>query len=199
MEISYKDLSGKEITVQQVSITVKYIKDYKANGRLIKKELYKNDLLVNEWYYIEFGESHQELLSLNLQSIRICEIEYIDANYTKNHNHTYNNSVLIKKSISVSSASEGIFYQVFDRDTNTPIYHTTIKSYNDESSGYTFTFYYHSSGKLSSVLVANDNIDFCEQYSTYDLDLIPHFEWWEKYSSYYLNADPPVPVDMVIV
>ena len=199
MEISYKALSGKKLEEDQLPDIKNYIKVFKENNRLRKKEHYKNNLLVNEWYYIEFGESHQELLSLNLQSIKICEIQYIEANYTKNHNHTYHNSILIKKSISVSSNGEGILYQIFDIQTNLPIYHTTIKSYNDKSSEYTFTFYYHSSANLSCVLVANDNIDFCEQYGVSDLDLIPNFEWWEKYSAYYLNAEPAVPVDIVIV
>jgi len=199
MEISYTDLSGKELEVDQLADIESYIKVFKENNRLRKNEFYDDNLLSNELYFIEYGKSHQELLSLKLESIKICEIEYIDANYTKNHNHSYYNSILNRKSISVYSNGKAIFYQIIDIKTVKPIYNTTTKSYIDQSSAYKFRFNYSGIGQLTTVLVFNDSIDFCEQYGVSDLDLIPNFEWWQQYSSYYLNAEPAVPVDIVIV
>ncbi|KGO86107.1 hypothetical protein Q765_12380 [Flavobacterium rivuli WB 3.3-2 = DSM 21788] len=196
MEISYTDFSGKKLEIDQLPDIEDYIKVFKENNRLQKKEFYIDNLFINEFYFIEYGKSHRELLSLNLISIKICEIEYLTSNYTKNHNHSYYNSTLNSKSISIYINNKSIFYQEICIEDNSAIYNKTKKYY--ESDGrYEFIFQYNHTGHLAWVIVSNDSLTFYEQYRPSDLDLIPNFEWWEKYSSYYLNAEPAVPVDIV--
>lgn len=201
MEISYTNLSGKPLTEQQVQLSEEYIKIFKENNRLKKEEFYDNNIISNTIYYIEFGNSHAELLNLNLEVININEIEDVNSDYTKYHSYQYKNGILKSKGLSVRTNHNdiGIMYEELDLQTNLPIYNTLFKLYEDQNSGYEFEFRYHSTGQLTHIIVSNDSISFYEQYRANEIDLIPHFEWWNQYSSYYLNAEPAVPDGIVIV
>lgn len=188
MEIEYTNLYGKPINNQQIALTKIYIKIFKQNNRLRKKEYYENNILFNELNYLDFGSSHQDLLALNTKSLGILEMEDISANYTKLHSFVYYNNILEKKGIEIQSNKKTIMTQDLDIQTNLPIYNKTYKYYEDQLNGYEFEFKYYDSGELASVIVSNDAINFNEQYKFSELNLIPNFEWWNQYSSYYLNA-----------
>ena len=92
-----------------------------------------------------------------------------------------------------------IMYQGLDLQTNLPDYISAFKLYEDKNNGYEFEFKYYPTGELASIIVSNVAISFYEQYRSSELDLIPNFEWWNQYSSYYLNAEPAVPNGIIIV
>lgn len=194
MEITYTNLHGKPITEQQIDATEIYIKVFKENNRLRKKEFYDNNQLFNELYYIELGESHQELLDLNLESIGILEIEEIDIYYVSYKSFSYYNNLLENIGFEIVYVSTGktILTQDLDLQTSQPLYNKTYKYYEDEA-GYEFRFDYYHTGELAFIIVSNDEISFYEQFRASELNIIPHFEWWNQYSSYYLNAEPAVP------
>jgi hypothetical protein len=165
-----------------------------------KEEYYDKNGLFNVLYYIEIGTSHQNLLSFNLDLITIIEIEDINLNYTKFHSYQYINNVLQSKSFSIRTKDDkDLMSQELNILTGLPYYNKTCKYYIDEMNGFEFEFEYHSSGVLVSIIVSNDSISFYEQYRPSELDLIPNFEWWSLYSSYYLNAEPAIPDGILIV
>jgi hypothetical protein len=84
-------------------------------------------------------------------------------------------------------------------ETNTPIYNKTYKYYESLKTDYEFKFQYYSSGELARIIVSNKATQFFEEYRLSELNLIPNFEWWDQYSSYYLNAEPAVPSGIIIV
>lgn len=197
----YTDYHGNLLTEQQMQLADSYIKVFKVDNRLRKEEFYNDSKLLNSFYYIEFGAPHNDLLSLNLESISINEIEDVDSNYTKYHSYGYQNGILEGKGLSVRTNLNGvdILYYKLDLQTNLPVYHSSFKLYEDKNSGYEFEFRYYPTGELASVIVSNDSISFYEQYRSSELDLIPNFEWWNQYSAYYLNAEPAVPNGIIIV
>ncbi|MEA9415384.1 hypothetical protein [Flavobacterium sp. PL02] len=199
MEIEYTNLYGKPLTAQQITSSEIYIKIYKENNRLRKKEYYENNILFNELNYLDFGSSHQDLLALHTESLGVLEIEDINANYTKVHSFVYYNNILENKGIEIQSNKKTIMTQDLDIQTNLPIYNKTYKYYEDQSSSYEFEFKYYYSGELASVIASNHAKNFNEQYKFSELNLIPNFEWWNQYSSYYLNAEPSVPNEIIII
>ncbi|HEY6141872.1 MAG TPA: hypothetical protein VIV55_00405 [Flavobacterium sp.] len=197
MEIKYTNLYGKPLTAQQSASSDIYVKIYKENNRLVKKEYYENNILFNTLNYIELGSSHQDLLALNIESLGIIEIEEIDSNYIKFHSFSYYNNVLENKSFEIQSIGKAIITQDLDMQTNLPLYNKTYKYYEDQKDN-EFEFKYYPSGELASVVVFNKVTRFLEQYRSSELDLIPNFEWWDEYSSYYLNAEPAIPDGIII-
>lgn len=198
MEIIYTNLYGKTLTAQQIVSSDIFIKIFKKNNRLRKKEYYENNVLFNQLNYIELGSSHQDLLLQNTELIGIIEIEDIDVNYTKFHCFTYFNKILENKGIEIESNGIIIISQDLNIQTNIPIYNKTYKYYEDQNKGYEFEFKYYSSGELASIIVSNREKQFLKQYKFSELNLIPNFEWWDQYSSYYLNAEPVIPNEIVI-
>ncbi|AYN03388.1 hypothetical protein [Flavobacterium sp. 140616W15] len=198
MEITYTNLYGKTLTAQQIESSDIFIKIFKEDNRLRKKEFYENNVLFNQLNYIELGSSHQDLLLQNTELIGIIEIEDIDANYTKFHCFTYFNKILESKELEIESNGVIIISQDLNIQTNIPIYNKTYKYYENQEEGYEFEFQYYSSGELASVIVSNRVKQFLEQYRFSELNLIPNFEWWDQYSSYYLNAEPAIPNGIVI-
>ena len=192
MEIRYTDLHGKALTSQEVFINKFYRKIFEENNRLRKVEYYEDNVINDTFYYIEYRSSHQQLLALNQNTLKVIEIEDLDINYTKHRSFKYHNGILESKGIEICNA-EGylIMTQDLDMETNLPLYNKTYKYFNDNN--YEFEFQYHSSGDLISILVSNPNISFYEQYRFSDLGLIPYFDWWQQYSLYYLHAEPSVP------
>lgn len=198
--IYYTDYNGNLLTEQQLQLADSYIKVFKENNRLRKEEYYRNNALSSTLYYIELGESHSDLLAINLVSINIIEIEDIDANYTKYYSYGYYNGILESKGLDVEKIDGiALLSQELDLLTNLPNYNKTYKFYEDKNNGYEFEFNYYPTGELASVIVSNDTISFYEEYRSSELDLIPNFEWWNQYSSYYLNAVPAVPNGIIIV
>lgn len=198
--IYYTDYNGNIVTEQQLQLVNSYIKVFKENNRLRKEEYYRNNALSSTLYYIELGESHSDLLAINLVSINIIEIEDIDANYTKYYSYGYYNGILESKGLDVEKIDGiALLSQELDLLTNLPNYNKTYKFYEDKNNGYEFEFNYYPTGELASVIVSNDTISFYEEYRSSELDLIPNFEWWNQYSSYYLNAEPAVPNGIIIV
>ncbi|MCC9074117.1 hypothetical protein LNQ49_21240 [Flavobacterium sp. F-65] len=199
MEITYTNLYGKTLTAQQVASSDIFIKIFKENNRLRKEEFYDRNMLFNTLNYIEFGSSHQDLLALNMGTISIIEIEDTDSNYIKYHSFKYLNGIIKSKGLAVRKTNDvGIMNQTLDLQTNLPIYNKTYKYYEDQTNGYEFKFHYYHSGELTSIIVSNDARKFYEQYKISELNLIPNFEWWDQYSSYYLNAEPVIPNGIVI-
>lgn len=198
MEIEYTNLYGKPLTAQQIGSSDIFIKVFKENNRLRKREYYENNVLFNELNYIELGSSHQDLLLQDDESIGIIEIEDIDANYTKFNCFTYFNKTLEDKGIEIESNGKSIISQDLNIQTNMPIYNKTYKYYENQNTGYKFEFSYYSSGELASIIVLNREEQFLEQYRFSELNLIPNFEWWDQYSSYYLNAEPAIPNGIII-
>ena len=200
MEIIFTDNNGNILTEKQKQFTDSYIKVYKENNRLRKEEYYDENNLTNTFFYIEFGESHQNLLELNLDKISINEIEDINLNFIKYHHYGYYQGILKSKGLEVRANNNFILMsQELNILTNLPNYNKTYKFYEDKNNGYEFEFKYYPSGELASVRVSNDAISFYEQYRSSELDLIHNFEWWNQYSSYYLNAEPAVPKDIEII
>ena len=199
MEIIFTDNNGNILTEKQKQFTDSYIKVYKENNRLRKEEYYDENNLTNTFFYIELGESHKNLLDLNFEKISINEIEDVNLNYTKYHHYGYYQNILKSKGLEVRDNNDFILLsQEIDLITNQPIYFKTSKFYEDQNSGYEFEFRYYPTGELGSVIVSNDAISFYEQYKFSELELIPSFDWWSLYSSYYLNAEPAVPKDIEI-
>ena len=199
MEIRYSNINGKPLTPEQIVSSKIYKKILEENSRLRRVEYYEDNIITDTFYYIEFGTSHQDLLALDQDVIKIIEIEDVDLNYIRHRSFKYYNGLLESKGIEICN-SDGywIITQDLDMQTNLPIYNKTYKYYTDSINGYEFEFSYYSSGELASVVVSNVAINFYEQYKFSELDLIPHFEWWPQYSSYYLNAEPAVPDNMII-
>lgn len=198
MKIEYTNFYGKLITEQQLLSSNMYIKVFKENNRLRKKEYYENNLLFNELNFIELGTSHDDLLALDKELIGIIEIEEIDTNYTKFHSFSYFNKNLENKGIEIELNGRAIMTQDLNIKTNLPLYNKTYKYYEDKN-GNEFEFKYYNSGELASIIVSNIATQFLEQYKFSELSLIPNFEWWHQYSSYYLNAEPAVPNGIFIV
>ncbi len=200
MDITYTDYHGNILTEQQMQLAGSYIKVFKENNRLRKEEYYDNNVHASTLHYIELGESHSDLLGLNLELINIIEIEDIDANYTKYYSYGYYNGILESKGLEVrKNENINLMGQELDLQTNLPNYNKTYKYYENKNSGYDFKFKYYPTGELASVIVSNDAISFYEQYRLSELALIPNFEWWDQYSSYYLNAEPAVPNGIIIL
>ncbi|KFF02228.1 hypothetical protein [Flavobacterium hydatis] len=199
MEITYTNFNEKPLTAQQVASNDRYIKIFKENNSLRKEEYYENNILINTLNYIEFGSPHIDLLLINNESIAIIEIENIDSNYAKYHRFKYHNGIIKSKGLSVYKSNQlCMMTQDLDLQTNLPLYYTTCKYYEDQINGYEFEFNYYNTGQLASVIVSNDAKRFYEQYKSSELELIPNFEWWNQYSSYYLNAEPAVPNEIII-
>jgi hypothetical protein len=199
--IYYTDYNGNLLTEQQLQLADSYIKVFKVDNRLRKEEFYNDGILSSSIYYVEFGSPHNDLLNLNLESISINEIEDVNSNYTKYHSYGYKNGIIQNKGLSVRTNFNdvAIMYQGLDLQTNLPDYNSAFKLYEDKNNGYEFEFNYYPTGELASVIVSNDTISFYEEYRSSELDLIPNFEWWNQYSSYYLNAEPAVPNGIIIV
>jgi hypothetical protein len=199
--IYYTDYHGNLLTEQQLQLADSYIKVFKVDNRLRKEEFYNDGILSSSIYYVEFGSPHNDLLNLNLESISINEIEDVNSNYTKYHSYGYKNGIIQNKGLSVRTNFNdvAIMYQGLDLQTNLPDYNSAFKLYEDKNNGYEFEFNYYPTGELASVIVSNDTISFYEEYRSSELDLIPNFEWWNQYSSYYLNAVPAVPNGIIIV
>ncbi|UUF12761.1 MULTISPECIES: hypothetical protein [Flavobacterium] len=193
MKIEYTDLYGANLTEQEVGLNSIFIKIFKENNRLRKKEYYENNILFNELNYIELGTSHENLLLKNNDLIGIIEIEEIDLNYNKLYCFTYFNRILESKGIEIELNGRTIMSQDLDTQTNTPIYNKTYKYYENLKTNYEFKFEYYTSGELIRVIVSNKTTQFFEEYRVSELNLIPDFEWWDQYSSYYLNAEPAIP------
>ncbi|MFC4478823.1 hypothetical protein [Flavobacterium chungangensis] len=198
MEIKYTNLYGENLTTQQVGLNNIFVKVFKDNNRLKKKEYYENNILFNELNYIELGASHEELLSQNNDSIGIIEIEDINDNYTKLHCYTYSNKILESKGIEIELNGKTIMSQDIDIQTNIPLYNKTYKYYEDIKTGYEFKFQYYTSGELARIIVSNKTVYFFEEFRLSELALIPNFEWWPQYSSYYLNAQLEVPGEIIV-
>jgi len=201
MKTIYTNLYNKEITVQQIQSNSKYYKVLKNDdNKLIKTEFYDNNNLKHTYFYLDFESSHQDILTLNHnKSFSIIEIEVINENYFKHFGFEYLNGIIKKKDLSIYDSNEYcLMIQDITIDTNLPMYNETCKFYND-SSGYQFEFNYFKSGELSSIFVSNKTLRFYQPYRTDELNMIPNFEWWDQYSSYYLNAEPAVPNGIIIV
>jgi hypothetical protein len=202
MKTTYTNLYDKEIKVQQITSDNQYYKVFKDDDdKLIKKEFYGNNKLMHTYFYIDLGSSHQDILSSNNKdSIVIIELEKINDNYSKHFGFEYLNRVLKNKDLSIYN-NDGICLMVqhIDMNTNLPLYNETSKYYEDSNNGYEFEFNYHISGKLAFILVSNFATNFYEPYRPDELNMIPNFEWWDQYSSYYLNAEPAVPNGVIIV
>ncbi len=200
MDITYTDYHGNILTEQQMQLAGSYIKVFKENNRLRKEEYYDENNLINTFFYIEFGESHQNLLGLNFDKISINEIEDINLNFIKYHHYGYYQGILKSKGIEVRDNSDFILMsQELNLQTNLPNYNKTYKFFEDKNNGYEFEFKYYPTGELASIIVSIDDISFYEQYRPSELALIPNFEWWDQYSSYYLNAEPAVPNGIIIL
>ena len=200
MEITYTNFHEKPLTVEQILTSSSYIKIFKENDNLKKEEYYENNILVNTLNYIEFGSSHQNLLLLKNEKISIIEVENIDSNYVKYHRFKYFDGVLKNRGLSIYKTNQlCIMTQDLDLQTNVPLYYTTCKYYDNQINGYEFEFKYYNSGQLASIIVSNDAKRFYEQYKVSELSLIPNFEWWNLYSSYYLNAEPIIPNKIIIM
>jgi hypothetical protein len=200
MDITYTDYHGNILTEQQIQLVGSYIKVFKENNRLTKEEYYDENNLINTFFYIEFGESHQNLLGLNFDKISINEIEDINLNFIKYHHYGYYQGILKSKGLEVRDNNDFILMsQELNLQTNLPNYNKTYKFFEDKNNGYEFEFKFYPTGELASIIVSNDAISFYEQYRSSELDLIPNFEWWNQYSSYYLNAEPAVPNGIIIV
>ncbi|WP_281233884.1 hypothetical protein [Flavobacterium gelatinilyticum] len=200
MEITFTNLHGIPLTEQQVSSAYSFKKTFKENNKLRKVEYYDDKILKDTFYYIDKGFSHEELLVQNSNLLKITEIEDIDFNYTRHYSFLYRDSILKEKGIEIINFKDMlIMTQDLDMETNLPLYGKTYKYYDDEVNGYQFEFMYYSSGELASIFVINDTIKFYEQYRPSELGLVPNFEWWNQYSSYYLNAEPAVPDGIIIV
>jgi hypothetical protein len=198
MEITFANLQGDTLTNQQAFSVYSYKKIFKENSRLRKVEYYENKILKDTFHYINKGFPHEELLTQNSNLLKIIEIEDIDFNYTRHYSFMYCDNIIEKKGIEISNSNGmWIMTQDLDIDTNLALYGKTYKYY--EVNGYEFEFKYYSSGELASIFVVNDVIKFYEQYRASELNLIPNFEWWNQYSSYYLNAEPAVPNEIIIV
>lgn len=198
MEIKYTNLYGENLTTQQVGLNNIFVKVFKDSNRLRKKEYYENNILFNELNYIELGASHEELLSQNTDSIGIIEIEDLNNNYTKLHCYTYSNNILESKGIEIELNGRTIMSQDLDIQTNIPLYNKTYKYYENIKKGYEFKFQYYTSGELARIIVSSKTTHFFEEYRLSELALIPNFEWWAQYSSYYLNAEPEVPNEIIV-
>jgi hypothetical protein len=200
MDIIYTDYHGNILTEQQMQLAGSYIKVFKENNRLTKEEYYDENNLINTFFYIEFGESHQNLLGLNFDKISINEIEDINLNFIKYHHYGYYQGILKSKGLEVRDNNDFILMsQELNLQTSLPNYNKTYKFFEDKNNGYEFEFKFYPTGELASIIVSNDAISFYEQYRSSELDLIPNFEWWNQYSSYYLNAEPAVPNGIIIV
>ncbi|MEN2399939.1 hypothetical protein GKZ90_0009135 [Flavobacterium sp. MC2016-06] len=199
MEIEYTNLYGKPLTAHQIASSDIFIKIFKENNRLRKKQYYENNTLFNELNYIELGTSHHDLLAQNIELLGIIEIEDIDTNYTKFHCFTYFNKILTSKVVEIELNGRVIMTQELNIETNIPIYNKTYKYYEDQNKDSEFEFKYYSSGGLASIIVSNRTTQFLEQYKINELDAIPNFEWWSQYSSYYLNAEPAIPNKIIII
>ena len=181
MEIAYTNFDGRSLSDVQIASNDAYIKVFKDNDNLRKEEYYENNILINTLYYMEFGSSHQNLLSMNNESTKIIEIENIDSNYAKYHRFRYDNGILKNKGLSVYKNNQlCVMTQDLDLQTGLAIYYTTCKYYEDQVNGYEFEFNYYNSGQLASVIVSNDAKKFYEQYKRSELELIPNFEWWKS-------------------
>lgn len=194
MKISYTDLSEKEITKEQITPNGMYYKVFKDdNNKIVKQEFYNDEKLLHTYFYPDLGSSHQDILDLQTQeSIVIIEIEQINENYSKHYLFGYRNGILNEKDFSIYDKN-GYCFMTHDIETNIGSRKETTKYYQDAKSGYEFEFSYYESGELSSVIVSNDSPHFYEPFRSDELNMIPNFEWWDQYSSYYLNAEPAIP------
>lgn len=200
MEITYTDIDGNLLTEQQIQLAGSYIKVYRENNRLRREEFYYDNEYSSTLHYVEIGESHSDLLASKVGLINIVEIEDIDEYYTKYYGFSYFNGVLKSKGLEVRKHETiNLMGQELDLKTNLPIYNKTYKYYVNQNSGFDFVFKYYPTGELAFVIVSNEALSFYEQYKSSELNLIPKFEWWDQYSSYYLNAEPAVPDGIVIV
>lgn len=193
MKISYQNISQKEITQEQIIPNEGYYKVFKdGNDKIIKEEYYKDEKVFHTYFYVDLGSSHQEILDLQTEeSIVFIEIEMINKNYFKHYLYEYRNGVLSNKDFSIYD-NTGFCFMTRDIETNMSSRLETIKYYEDPKSGYEFEFNYSESGQLSGVIVFSST-DFFEPFRADELHMIPNFEWWEQYSSYYLNATPEIP------
>lgn len=194
MKILYKNTSQKEITKEQIIPNSGYYKITKDdNGKIIREEYYSDEKLICTYFYVDLGSSHQEILDLKIEgSIVFIEIEKINEYYSKHHLYAYKNKIVTEKDFSIYD-NNGFCFMVQDLETNIKTRLETNKYYKDPKSGYEFEFDYSDLGKLMSIEVSNNSPFFHEPFRSDELGLIPNFEWWEKYSSYYLNAEPAVP------
>lgn len=201
MKTIYSNLVNKSVTEQQITSMDLYYKVFKDdNNKISKKELYdKNKLSVVE-FYIDRGAYHTDILATNSKgSIIIIEVEKVNNNYFKHFCFEYLNGILQNKDLTIVNNEEFCFMiQDIDKETNLSIYNQTVKFYED-SDGYELEFYYHTSGELLYVSVSNLSLGFYEPLRSDELSLMPNFEQWNQYSSYYLNAEPAVPDGIIII
>lgn len=200
MKITYTNISEKEITKEQIIHNGMYYKVFKDdNNKIVKKEFYSDEKLLNTYFYLDLGSSHQDILDLQTEeSIVIIQIEQINENYSKHYLFEYRNGILNEKDFSIYDKN-GFCFMTHDIETNIKSRKETTKYYEDPKSGYEFEFSYCDSGELSSVIVSKDSPHFYKPFRSDELNIIPNFEWWNQYSSYYINIEPAIPSYIIII
>ena len=193
-EVKYQNWLEEDIEHSPINSSEDYFKVYSVNGKVKKKEGFRNNEINHMIYYLDNNESVENVLKRNseISSIEIIEVETI-GEYFKLMHSDYDNGQLFKTgSVSVIDKNNREIYCSSEicgeEETN--------KYYYDSNGKLLYTFWYYNKGSLSVVNTLNpihrDYINpFKHDFTEEEFKKLPKVEW-DKIK-YYHNAEPIIP------
>lgn len=186
--IKYTNELGNEITSQQIKSVSSYSKIFTEYNIPVKKERYENNKLVDTLYYITSQQQLSTILSTN--PTVSFNYKYLQNGFKILELLSYENNVLIGKSISVYDGDNEICHRNYKLENKVATTLRTEKYYYD-GNGLKYTFDYNADG---TCFLITDEQDYQADIYAWGIGDTDYTDFTWTGFEYYQFADPVIPL-----